>query len=468
MRNQTTHAFLFILSMSTQVKLIRIAVLAITIVTLCSCQSSFYISTFSFNKQYERRDYPQAIKELNSTNVLKKKKRNKVLYYLNYATLLHLSGNYNESITYFNLADKYISEHNRLSIADAALTVATNSMKTNYRTESFEQIMLHYYQAINYISIKNYEEALVECRKMNEELQKLDDYRKDNGKHYTQDAFGHYVMGILYETISDYNNAFIAYRNALNIYETDYTTLYDTPAPTALKTAVIRAAYATGFVQDAREFEKKYNLTYSPDKTKGHLIAFIEDGNSPVKNERVFNFTQSGKSGLMSYTSDDGSLNIPIILPTGSSESNSIKDVKSITLALPKYDPRTKQMPNNMYQIDGQVKMAAMVENLNKIAPQSLKDRFWRELGTAIVRVGVKQAVSSVVAQKNEWAGLAISITQAITEKADTRHWQTLPAYIHIIDMEIDPGQHNIVLPSGDNVTFSVEKGQTAFVSIKN
>lgn len=443
-------------------------VFLLTIISFYGCQSSFYASTYSFNQQYEQRNYKQAIEELNNTRLLKKKDRNKVLYYLNYATLLQHLGNYEESITYFNLADQYIAEHNTLTLADAALTIATNSMKTNYRTESFEQIMLHYYQAINYISINNYEEAIVECRKMNEELQKLDDYRKDNGKHYTNDAFGHYVMGILYETIGDYNNAFIAYRNALNIYDSDYQTLYATTTPESLKKAAIRVAYAVGFKQEANELEKKYKIQNLQNGDVGHLILFVEDGNSPIKSEHIFNFTKGSGSGVMSYVSDDGSLDIPIILPTKSSNNQSVSDIKSVTMALPKYVSRTNKLPSNIYQIDGQIYMASMVENLNKIAPQSLKDRFWRELGVALLRVGAKQALSSAVSKQNEWIGLAISVTQAVTEKADTRNWQTLPACIRIIDTELSVGQHKITLPSKEEISFTIEKGKTSFVMVKN
>ena len=443
-------------------------IIVATMSMMSSCQSSFYASTYSFNQQYEQRNYDAAITELNNTKLLKKRERNLVLYYLNYATLLQLKGDYENSITYFNLADQIIADNSSLTFSDVALTLATNSMKTTYRTESFEQIMLHYYQSLNYISIGNYEEAIVECRKMNEELEKLDDYRKDNGKHYTHDAFGHYVMGILYETIGDYNNAFIAYRNALNVYDGDYTSLYSTPAPASLKTAAIRAAYAIGFKQEAKEFEKKYNTIYNVSNNTGHLVVFIEDGNSPVKTERVFNFTKGSGDGLLTYVSDDGSLNIPIFLPYNSSKQSSVSDIKTITMALPKYTTRTDKLSSSAYRIDGKTYMAAMAENLNKIAPQSLKDRYWRELGTALLRVGAKQTVSNVVSKQNEWAGLAVSITQAITEKADTRNWQTLPACIRIIDIEIEPGNHTLTLPQGENISFSIEKGKTSFLTIKN
>lgn len=432
------------------------------------CQSTFYASTYSFNEQYELRNYDLALSKLDNTKLLKKKKRNQVLYYLNHATLSQLMGDYETSIKYFNLADQYISTHNGPSATDVLFTAVANSMKTDYRPETFEQIMLHYYQAINYISIDNYEDAMVECRKMNETLQKLDDYKKDNGKHYTHDAFGHYIMGILYETTGDNNNAYIAYKNALDVYEGDYMTLYGTETPNALKIATARTAYKTGFTQEAKKIENKYHVSGEVHKDKGHLVVFIEDGNSPIKKENLITFLKSGSSASLSFTSEDGSITVPIFFPISPSDNQSLKDINTLTIALPKYEERPSRITPLVYQIDGKTQMAVTVENINRIASQSLKDRYWKELGVALVRAGVKQAVSKTVSKKNEYVGLAIAITQSITEKADTRNWQTLPAQVKIIDMELDEGNHSLKLPNGDVISFDIQANKTHFISVKN
>jgi len=432
------------------------------------CHSSFYATTYAFNQQYELRNYDLALSKLDNTRLLKKKERNQVLYYLNHGTLSQLMGDYDTSIEYFNLADQYINSHAGPSASDVILTAVANSMKTNYRPETFEQIMLHYYQTINYISISNYEDAMVECRKMNEVLQKLDDYRRDNGRHYTHDAFGHYIMGILYETTGDNNNAYIAYKNALDVYESNYLSLYGTEAPTSLKIAVARSAYKTGFSQEAKDIEKKYQISGQVNNNKGHLIVFIEDGNSPIKQENLITFVKSGNAGSLMFTSEDGTISAPILFPISSSDKQSIKDINSLTIALPKYEERPSRMTSNVYQIDDKAHLAAVVENLNKIAPQSLRDRYWKELGVALVRVGVKQAVSRAVSKNNEWAGLAIAITQSVTEKADTRNWQTLPAQVKIIDVELEQGPHSIKLPSGETISFDIAPNKTHFISVKN
>ena len=65
------------------------------------------------------------------------------------------------------------------------------------------------------------EEALVEVKRMNLRLNQLNDRYKSKNK-FQKDAFIHLLMGIVYDVNKEYNNAFIAYRNAYEIYESDY------------------------------------------------------------------------------------------------------------------------------------------------------------------------------------------------------------------------------------------------------
>ena len=71
---------------------------------------------------------------------------------------------------------------------------------------------------------------MVECRRMDIQLQVLSSrYRSE--RKFQRDAFIHTLMGLVYDATHDYNNAFIAYRNAYNIYREDYASLYGVDAP---------------------------------------------------------------------------------------------------------------------------------------------------------------------------------------------------------------------------------------------
>ena len=88
-----------------------------------------------------------------------------------------------------------------------------------------------------------------------------------------------------------------------------------------------------------------------------------------------------------------------------------------------------------------------------------------RELSNSLLRVGIKQGLKYAASKQNEWLGLAVSLTNAITEKADTRNWQTLPYSISYTRLPLSNGTNNLTLRlnarNGSQHTeqFSIEGG---------
>jgi hypothetical protein len=120
-------------------------------------------------------------------------------------------GQYEESNHYFEQAFLF-GEDYKINYAREAASYLTNPMVTVYRGEDHEHLMLLYYKALNYLKQNKSEEALVECRRLNIRLQQLAD-RYESSEKYSRDAFIHNLMGIIYQSANDWNNAFIAYRN---------------------------------------------------------------------------------------------------------------------------------------------------------------------------------------------------------------------------------------------------------------
>ena len=67
-------------------------------------------------------------------------------------------------------------------------------------------------------------------------------------------------------------------------------------------------------------------------------------------------------------------------------------------------------------------------------------------MGTSLLRLGLKKAAELKLAQENAALGAAATITNAITEKADTRNWQTLPHSIYYTRVPLNAGNNNLVL----------------------
>src|SRR3546814_12510718 len=110
------------------------------------------------------------------------------------------------------------------------------------------------------------EEALAECRRVNIRLQQLSD-KYHSERKYQRDAFIHNLMGIIYQSAGDLNNASIAYRNALEIYESDYRDLFSVAVPLQLKTDMLNAAGWMGFTDAFKAYQTRFDMhVFVPEK----------------------------------------------------------------------------------------------------------------------------------------------------------------------------------------------------------
>ncbi len=444
--------------------------LGITIAALLAtgCRT-YYSKTLVFNEKFEQGEYAEARSYLDSQKKLKTG-HGKVLYDLNYATSSFMLDDTQTSIEHFDIADKYAEDFSK-NYAYEALALISNPTVRPYELEYFENVLIHFYQALNYVKLSNLEDALVECRRMNLVLERQSDaFRRHNGKRYSRDAFGHLLMATIYEMANDNNNAFIAYRNALEIYENDYLPMYGTDVPEALKRGIVRTAYRTGFAQEGGKYEKKFNISYDRQSNgRGRVVAFLLDGMSPVKNEVSLDFAKTNGAGFASFSSSNGDFVIPLFWGDYSeSEKSALRNFSYVRLTLPQYVDRGSQC-RGVFSVDGTERKAEVVESVDKIAKQSLKDRIWKELGKSILRAATKEAMHQAAAKQNDYIGLLVNIANAITEKADTRCWMSLPATIRMVDIELAPGEYNLSYTScvAETATVKVESGRTSVVCFR-
>ena len=163
-----------------------------------------------------------------------------------------------------------------------------------YTGEDFEKVTIHYYKALNYIFLNKLDEALVEAKRINLQLQQLNDkYPAGQKNRYTSDGFSLNIQGFLYEASGDLNNAFISYRNAVNLYLANSGSFFGTTLPEQLKKDVLRTAAALGFTDELDRYQKLLATTYSPkeENIEGELILFWENGLIPFKDQTFYSFT---------------------------------------------------------------------------------------------------------------------------------------------------------------------------------
>ncbi len=260
------------------------SIMCFVLMLLAAC-ASFYESTYEYNRQFEQGNLEQALKTLRSSNAYNRTHA-QFLNYVNNGLLLSVLGNYEESNTWFEKAFLF-GEDYRINIAREASSYLTNPTVTIYRGEDHEHLMLLYYKAINFMKMERYEEALVECRRLNIRLMQLSDRYASENK-FRRDAFVHNLMGIIYQATNDWNNAFIAYRNAVQIYEEDYQPMFNVGVPEQLKFDLLLAARRSGFRDEFDFYQHKFGMSeFSETQSAGNLVFFWHNGLGPMMNGRV-------------------------------------------------------------------------------------------------------------------------------------------------------------------------------------
>ena len=154
-----------------------------------------------------------------------------------------------------------------------------------------------------------------------------------------------------------------------------------------------------------------------------------------------------------------------------SKEKKAFEELRFFRVAFPKYIERTPFYNKAQLMTGSDLYNLELTQNINDIAFKTLKDRMVREMASAIMRLATKKALEALADEQDEGLGTLLNIVNTVTEKADTRNWQTLPYSISYARIPLEEGLNNITLKTispqlgSKNQTFRFkgEKGKTLF-----
>jgi hypothetical protein len=270
---------------------------------------------------------------------------------------------------------------------------------------------------------------------------------------YKEDAFAHLLMGSIYETSGDLNNAFIAYRNAYEVYKRDYVPFFEMPIPAQLKKDVYSMALANGFKSDIEYYEKEFGMNSKDvQKSERELILFWNNGFSPYKEQFSIDFTILKSGNFITFANP--TLGYFFSFPASSisqQDVNNLAALRIVRIAFPRYVHRPLIYNRAEVSLSDKNYGFEMVENLDAIAFKSLNDRFGREMANALLRFAIKKASEMALRKENKDAATILSIANAISEQADTRNWQTLPNTVSYTRIPLNVGPNKIIFKAFKN-----------------
>ena len=427
----------------------------------------------SYYEQVLSNQYDKAYMSIDQNKLLLRK-RNRLLYLFEKGKMAHLLKQYDSSNLYFNEADLFI-EDARTTAGDIAVGTLLNPMMETYKGEDFEKFMVHYYKSLNYLGLGKTEDAMVEARRISIRNYAQQDKANGNTNRYSDDALALILQGIIYEQSGDINNAFISYRNAADVFLKNKGEWYGVSLPDQLKQDVLRTAAANGFTADLQHYSSLLNTSLQPSAKApgGELVLFWENGLAPVKQEQSFFFALT-KDGLgnFNFTDASGSVNVPFVFDNNFNQDNiKLADLRSLRVAFPKYLEQPLAYTQGTVSVNNIQYTFEQAENINDLAFATLKERFLKDMSKALSRIAIKKIAEAAARPKSddknkdqkEALASAIQLFSLMSEKADTRNWQTLPHTILYTRIPLQPGTNKITVNfAGPNqqakpVTLTVE-----------
>jgi hypothetical protein len=445
----------------------RKPLIIISFITLSSC-ATYYQQNYDFNSEFEKGDLEKALQTLKEKESLASSK-SQFIYFVNNGLLLSVLGKYEESNAFFEKAFLF-GEDYHINYVNEAVSYIYNPNVIMYRGEDHEHLMLLYFKALNFLKMDQPEQALVECRRLNIRLNQLSD-KYSSEKKFQRDAFIHTLMGIIYQSSKDYNNAFIAYRNAVEIYESEYHEMFGLTLPEQLKKDLLNMAWNTGFIEEFESYRKKFNMEdYRAEQPVAELVFFWHNGLAPVKSEWGVNFLlDHSQDNLVVFTNEGMGLAFPFNVDE-KKEKPDLESLEVFRVAFPRYIERNMFYESAVLEKDSSTYALELAEDISKIAFHSLRQRMVLEMSKGLLRAAMKKATELSVKKEDDRLGALIGVMNAITEKADTRNWQTLPHSIYYSRIPLNEGENKVKFTlrgQGDKTdydfTYQARKHQTLF-----
>lgn len=361
-----------------------------------------------------------------------------VISSLDKGMLRRINNDFSGSNQIFEVAKQEIEKLYGISITENLAAITINETLRAYQGDRYEQLLLHAYMAMNYIQLGQLDGARVEMLQADVKMMEWGDEPDNN-------AFLRYLEGIIYESLGEYDNALISYRKAYIAYKEKAGRQAPSP-PATLKKDLLHLLASHGSRSEYQNYKKEFGMAeYRPARTgndNGELIVILNNGLAPVKSETA--------------------------IPIWSTEIQ-----KNLRVAFPVYQQPKQRLYKPAIDVNGERYSMETVEDVDMLARYALEQAMPGIMARATARAVVKYNTQHSAQQQDSIVGLLMTVTNLITERADTRSWITLPQEIQLQRIPLAAGEHLIkieMLNTAGRVVDVIEEkviitpGQKSFV----
>jgi hypothetical protein len=395
--------------------------------------------------------------------------KSRLLFLMDQGMVLHLAGQYAESNVVLEEAHLLIEDLYTKHLRDEAASLLVNEARQPYEGAPYEHVMVNIVMALNYAALQQWNEALVEARRIDHRLNVLSD--KEEGKErYHEDPFARYLVGLLYDITGDMNNAYVGYRKAEQVYQ-DGQGWTRVSLPDVLKSDLIRTANRLGLSEEAKRYQEQYpevatQLAVKQDRHLAQLLILTYHGHGPKKEDlyidvpisldalRLVALTKPGLRGSTRKTRGGEALLYGI-------------HGRIARIALPRFTLNKKSQTLDTIQVSDLTStvttQSQRMYDVNAVAEKNLADEYDSLVLRAVARTAMKMAAAEGIAigaraaggRKNrDWIGPLVGglarVIALATEEADIRSWRTLPGEIQLARIWVEPGDYSVAIDSSN------------------
>ncbi len=393
--------------------------------------------------------------------------KSRLLFLMDQGMVLHLAGQYAESNIVLEEAHLLIEDLYTKRLRDEASALLVNEARQPYEGAPHEHVMVNIVKALNYAALQQWDEALVEGRRIDHRLNVLSD--KEEGKDtYQEDPFARYLVGLLYDIAGDSNNAYVGYRKAEQIYKGNVGWTRVT-LPDVLKRDLIRTAIRLGLQGEAKQYQDEFpevanQTSASPRGNLAQIVVVTYHGKGPKKEDLFIDVPVSLDALALVALTKPGFRGSSRRTRGGEALLYGIHG-RIARIALPRFTLNEKPLALDSIQVRGETTslttQSQRMYDINAVAEKTLADEYDSLVLRAVARTAMKMAAAEGIAigaraaagkKSRDWVGPLVGgiarVFALATEEADIRSWRMLPGEIQMARIWLEPGDYSVAINS--------------------
>jgi hypothetical protein len=266
---------------------------------------------------------------------------------------------------------------------------------------------------MNYALDGNFEDSLVEARRVNHKLELM---VTQGLRKYKQNAFARYLSAILYEAEHDPNNAYVDYKNTYDL----------APQTPNLGLDLWRCAWQLRMPDEMEKWDQVFHLT-AEDHAQARLL---------------------GKSYSASNSGNSAKAEVIVLYENGISP---MKKPNPVFRSLPKFYSRYNPVSYATVSLNGEIKGNTFIlDDIEATAKQNLDEKYGGMIAKKVAGVVAKETVGYTLDRQSPLLGFLARVAMYASDEADLRSWNLLPKDLQMLRVVVDPGTYRVsVVPIG-------------------